>query len=153
MNVVCRTCRAVMSLPGTALGNKARCPRCSTKFVVEHKDVQDAASLQASAEAPGLPTSLVAPAPVPSAPRMPSARAARARVPEGDVFAPERRALDRGVVGGVMVMVIAAVWFIVGMSAGRIFLKPPILFLIGLFAAISSIGRPKRRAAGRRPRR
>ncbi len=41
-----------------------------------------------------------------------------------------------GVVGGLLMMVIAAVWFFAGYAAGRIFIYPPILFIIGFVAMI-----------------
>ncbi len=37
-------------------------------------------------------------------------------------------------VGGILMMVIAVVWFVVGYVAGWVFYYPPILFLIGLYA-------------------
>ena len=49
-------------------------------------------------------------------------------------FAPEKRAFDKGVMGGIAMMAIAAVWFFVGLKAGWIFYYPPILFVIGLAA-------------------
>ena len=36
--------------------------------------------------------------------------------------------------GGVGMMVGAVVWFVVGWMAGRIFIYPPILFVLGLVA-------------------
>jgi hypothetical protein len=49
-------------------------------------------------------------------------------------FGPERKGVDKGVIGGILMMVIAAVWFFVGLSAGILFYYPPILFIIGLYA-------------------
>ena len=51
-----------------------------------------------------------------------------------DAFAPERRGISAGMVGGIIMMVIAVVWFVLGWMAGIIFIYPPILFVIGLFA-------------------
>lgn len=39
-----------------------------------------------------------------------------------------------GVVGGLLMMAIAVVWFVGGLMAGWIFFYPPILFIIGLIA-------------------
>jgi hypothetical protein len=44
--------------------------------------------------------------------------------------------LNGGVVGGVLMMLIAAVWFVVGLWAGWLFYYPPILFVIGIIAII-----------------
>ncbi len=54
-------------------------------------------------------------------------------------FAPEKAGVKKGVMGGVVMMVIAVVWFVVGYQAGRIFYYPPVLFLIGLYALIKGI--------------
>jgi hypothetical protein len=43
---------------------------------------------------------------------------------------------NSGVVGGLLMIVIAAVWFGLGYSAGRIFIYPPILACIGLVSIV-----------------
>ena len=48
-------------------------------------------------------------------------------------FAPEKKGLEKGMAGGIVMMVIAVVWFVAGWAAGIIFYYPPVLFLIGLF--------------------
>jgi ribosomal protein S27AE len=47
--------------------------------------------------------------------------------------------IDGGVIGGLLMMLIAAVWFFWGLSAGIIFFYPPVLFIIGLVAVIRSL--------------
>jgi hypothetical protein len=42
--------------------------------------------------------------------------------------------LNAGVVGGLLMVLIAAVWFFVGLACGILFYYPPILFVIGLVA-------------------
>lgn len=49
-------------------------------------------------------------------------------------FGLEQRAWDMGMLGGILMMGIAAVWFFAGLAAGYIFFYPPILFVIGLAA-------------------
>ena len=44
--------------------------------------------------------------------------------------------LNAGSVGGLLMMIIAAVWFVLGLQAGYIFFYPPVLFVIGGIAAI-----------------
>lgn len=58
---------------------------------------------------------------------------------KGGFFDPEKRGINRGVFGGVIMMTIAVVWFVVGYGAGYIFYYPPILFVIGLFAFIKGL--------------
>lgn len=39
--------------------------------------------------------------------------------------------------GGVLSMVGAVVWFVLGLMADRIFIYPPILFILGLIAVVN----------------
>jgi hypothetical protein len=57
----------------------------------------------------------------------------------GGGFAPEKAGVKKGVLGGVVMIVIAVVWFFAGLAADRIFFYPPILFVIGLYALIKGI--------------
>lgn len=67
-------------------------------------------------------------------------RAHRARTAEADDgFTFERKYFNKGLLGGLVLIVIAVVWFFAGLAAGIIFLYPPILFCIGLFAIIAGI--------------
>ncbi len=60
-------------------------------------------------------------------------------VADDGFFAPERAGLDKGVLGGIVMMVIAVVWFGLGWAAGYIFFYPPILFVIGLFGVLKGL--------------
>ena len=51
----------------------------------------------------------------------------------GGFFGPEKAALRMGALGGLLLMVIAIVWFVLGLMIDRIFFYPPVLFCIGLF--------------------
>ncbi|MCC5850088.1 MAG: hypothetical protein JJU29_18540 [Verrucomicrobia bacterium] len=53
---------------------------------------------------------------------------------QGDFFAPEKKAMGSGMLGGLAMMGIAVVWFVLGYALGYIFFYPPILFVLGLFA-------------------
>jgi hypothetical protein len=54
----------------------------------------------------------------------------------GGAFAPEQTGIRRGMLGGVLMMGIAALWFFAGLSANRVFFYPPILFVIGVYAFV-----------------
>lgn len=58
---------------------------------------------------------------------------------DNSFFASEKKGIKKGVVGGLAMMAIAAIWFVVGYQAGYIFFYPPILFLIGLYAFFKGI--------------
>ena len=60
-------------------------------------------------------------------------------VDDDDFFAPEKKGIENGMMGGIAMMVIAAVWFGLGYMAGVIFYYPPILFLIGVFAFLKGL--------------
>ncbi len=47
--------------------------------------------------------------------------------------------MKAGVVGGVVMLAIAAVWFGVGWSSGVIFFYPPILAVIGIVSIIKGV--------------
>ena len=46
---------------------------------------------------------------------------------------------NAGVAGGLLMILIAAVWFFAGLAAGIIFFYPPILFIIGVVAFIKGL--------------
>jgi hypothetical protein len=54
-------------------------------------------------------------------------------------FAPEKKGVEKGMLGGIAMMVIAVVWFALGWMAGIIFYYPPILFIIGLFGLLKGL--------------
>ena len=54
-------------------------------------------------------------------------------------FAPEKKGIQAGVMGGLAMMAIAAVWFGLGRKAGYTFYYPPVLFLFGLFALVKGL--------------
>jgi len=47
--------------------------------------------------------------------------------------------VNSGAIGGILMMIIAAAWFFVGLSFNRIFFYPPILFVIGAIAVIKGL--------------
>lgn len=51
----------------------------------------------------------------------------------------EKGILGGGVAGGILAMVIAIVWFGVGLKKDWIFFYPPILFVLGLIAFIKGL--------------
>ena len=55
---------------------------------------------------------------------------------DGGFFGAEKKGLQKGVLGGLAMMAIAVVWFVIGWQAGYIYYYPPILFIIGLVGTI-----------------
>ena len=46
---------------------------------------------------------------------------------------------NAGIIGGILIMAGAVIWFVVGYMAGIIFFYPPVLFIIGIIAVIRGI--------------
>jgi hypothetical protein len=53
---------------------------------------------------------------------------------------PEAAGIRKGVLGGVIMLVVAVVWFFGGLATGYVFFYPPILAVIGIYAIIKGIG-------------
>lgn len=54
----------------------------------------------------------------------------------GGFFAPEQKGMKKGIVGGVIMIAIALVWFFGGLAVDRIFFYPPVLLIIGVIAIV-----------------
>jgi hypothetical protein len=124
-------------------GKKVRCPACGTVSPVPFPEP--------------------APAAVPDEPEVPEAEPVEDRAPEelerprekkrfkkkprrksggffsGFDFSPERRMSNAGVVLGLVMIVGAIVWFVLGFEAGKIFIYPPILMVVGVIAVVRGI--------------
>jgi hypothetical protein len=66
-------------------------------------------------------------------------RKAEKKPEPGGWFGLEKGILNGGVIGGAIAMLVAVVWFVIGLMADWIFFYPPILFLIGLVAFIKGL--------------
>lgn len=77
---------------------------------------------------------------------------ANARAAEGsdDAFRLEKAAMDKGMLGGIGMIVLAAVWFFLGLRGGRIFFYPPVLAVFGIVAIVRSVGGGASRSRSRR---
>ena len=58
-------------------------------------------------------------------------------------FAREKQMTKMGVLGGVVMIVIAIVWFLLGLSYGYVYFYPFILLAIGLYALIKGLMKGK----------
>lgn len=62
----------------------------------------------------------------------------------GRGYGMESLILRLGPIGGIILMVLAAVWFFGALSNGDIYFYPPILFGIGVYGTIMAIKRKKK---------
>lgn len=67
------------------------------------------------------------------------AKEAKPTTTGGGFFGPEKAGIQAGVLGGLLMMGGATVWFVLGLMCDRIFFYPPILFVIGVIALIRGI--------------
>lgn len=56
-------------------------------------------------------------------------------------FSSEKRVFNGGAIGGLLAMVGAVVWFVVGLANDIIFFHPPVLFVIGLVVFFKGLTR------------
>lgn len=63
----------------------------------------------------------------------------RERPKSSDGFGLERKGLGYGILGGTLMMLVAVVWFVLGMMGGIIFFYPPILFIIGCYGVVKGV--------------
>ena len=79
-------------------------------------------------------------------------RIARGEKDDDAPFRLESQMMDAGVWGGLGLIVLAAVWFFLGLQAHRIFFYPPILAVVGLVAIVNGIGARRAKARRGQPR-
>jgi hypothetical protein len=58
---------------------------------------------------------------------------------DAGTFAMEKKGIDKGVIGGFIMIAIAVIWFGLGWAAGYIYFYPVILFGIGIYALIKGL--------------
>jgi hypothetical protein len=145
--VSCPQCGQQLTVPVSAMGKQGRCPNCKHVFL-----------LSAAAAPPVVATSVDDPyeeaepdynlAPVPEPAGGPAGTFSpmgQAQVPAaaaekyGHGFGWEHRGWDAGMMGGLAMMAIAAVWFFGGLAVGIIFYYPAILFIIGLVGFVRGL--------------
>lgn len=151
-------CGRSLRVKDEGAGRKVRCPACGLTVAVprpdEDQDVEDEA-LSLLMVAPDRPACASQPAGapppdegVPPPPWRPSAPAAP---PSRRSTSPRRKrskrrdesegrgfsvAVHPSIITGLLMMLGAAVWFFLGLAAGRIFIYPPIMFVLGIGAII-----------------
>jgi hypothetical protein len=148
IEVTCPQCGQDLRVPADSLGKQARCPSCSRLFAVSEPRAADEAISAAVVNSPEIgpgsnwtmqpqsPQSYSA-ASIPN-PYEPSATTTATKN-YNHGFGWEHRGWDKGMMGGLAMMAIAAVWFLVGLAGGIIFYYPPILFVIGLVGFIRGL--------------
>jgi hypothetical protein len=154
------SCGRALKIKDELAGKKVRCPACRNVVQVPQpnqdpedeimqmllSDSEDEPAPPSSPEPPE-PEGIKAEAPQRASPPSPPPSLPKKK-PEKKPREPERRqprvvfeegwfgSVNSGVIGGLLMMVIAVVWFVLGLMANRIFFYPPILLVIGLISMI-----------------
>jgi hypothetical protein len=58
---------------------------------------------------------------------------------DGGFFSLEKKGINMGVLGGILMITIAVVWFFGALAVGLIFWYPPVLALFGVYAVIKGL--------------
>jgi hypothetical protein len=155
------SCGKLCRAKDEAAGKRVRCPKCGNILQVPSaSDQAEAVALELLLAAPSASAPLsiesepVAPTPPPivravqESPRRPKTwgEAATAK-PEKPKRGPRVvfeegwfGSINSGVIGGVLMIAIAGIWFGLGLMAGRIFIYPPILGVIGFISILKGMG-------------
>lgn len=142
-----RTVRMECSNCGKSLSFRSRlpkfsvvCPICGTRHHGERPDRKPPSAVHQPAPSRPVEISPAATRPLPL--EKPASKEPEGTTEAGSddgFFGPEMRAFRNGIPGGVAMMAIAVVWFVVGLQFDRIFFYPPILFLFGVAACIKGV--------------
>jgi hypothetical protein len=153
-------CGRALRVKDEFAGRKGRCPHCGTVLAIPAPEVEaeeDAYEvLRAEPETrvrrdpePAYRRREPEPEPEPEPPRRPVLRrepSPRRRPRRAERGGPRVAfeegwfgSANAGVVGGLLMILIAVVWFVAGLAAGYIFFYPPILFVIGIIAFIKGL--------------
>jgi hypothetical protein len=155
IQVTCPQCKRSLTVPADSVGKQGRCPSCSSLFPVQasveaqfDKLSRAVASIdpyraptagndpaQPLPAQPSAPTTPLA-SPYPPAPRA-TATTGSGKYSHG--FGWEHRGWDAGVLGGLTMMGIAVLWFVLGLACGIVFYYPPILFVVGLIGLVRGV--------------
>lgn len=148
-------CGRALRVKDALAGKRIRCPECSQVLSVPELDAaREEEAVEAlladdgvSAGPPPKPRDAVPYAvPVEREPYRPSSEPPRRR--EKPRERRERRvtfeqgwfgSLNAGMIGGLLMMLIAVGWFVAGLAGGIIFFYPPILFVIGFIAMMKGL--------------
>ncbi len=148
------SCGKTLRVKDDLVGRWVRCPACKETAIVPEAEMQPAFEVieddpppppprkRVKAESASIPLDDEEPPPRPRSrpdqeydgPR--KARRKKKSRPKSDEkpshFAMEKGIVNSGVAGGMLAMVVAVVWFVVGMMNDILFYYPPVLFLVGL---------------------
>lgn len=155
-------CGRSLNIKDELAGRKVRCPACRDVLSVpdyEEEPEPEPEVIEAIAADPAEDDDDFR---VTARPGSRSSRPVRRREPELDTPPPRKRrrrrlrhdddrgprvafergwfgSVNAGVAGGLLMIVIAIVWFVVGLAGGIIFFYPPVLLVIGIVAMIKGM--------------
>lgn len=161
--VVCPQCDKRLMVPAGTIGKQGRCPSCKSVFTLEQLYEAEATSASPGfannnysfATAPAKTSSVYSDDDfkdeyaLQAAPALPPPQFSQANVNQMAVdydrnYAPSSSGdgsfWNGSILGGVVTMLIAVVWFFGGLFLlNRIFIWPPIMFIIGLITCVKGL--------------
>lgn len=166
----CSACEHVIRVPTSHTGRRGKCPRCKGLVRVpgvlrkpdcDETEALDMGSAWIAAEAiesrSGRNAARTSGSGSGSAANRKGATASRPRVDEAELAAARARVLERSqalasaadltVVGGLLTMVVAALWFFAGLAADVVFVYAPVMFGAGAIALAKGLVAPPRGSA------
>lgn len=157
--LVCDGCRKTLRIPQKFWGKKVRCPQCShvlsvpaappapDEMVLEDVEFIDDEDpfVDDSPYADADPFADLSTAPVAAPPRRPKPKPKPKKIRKrrketsrrGGSF--EGGMLNSGVLGGLGLIAVAVVWFVVGLFFGIIFIYPPFMAIFGMCAIVKGL--------------
>lgn len=151
-------CGRALRVKDELAGKKIRCPECKSILTVPDRNISDELELEVIPADEDEETARKSARRAAIQTEPPEAPLARRRTVQDEVPTPRKRSkasreirrstpsvtfergwfgsINAGVVGGILMMLIAVVWFVVGLAGGIIFFYPPILFVIGIVAIV-----------------
>ena len=142
----CGQCGRKLRVKDELAGKQIYCPDCKSMLSVPYADQGATAVQESPAEA--LPAESADRNSLPDDASQAPVRQARPRDGGWDTEPPPQKqkptgggfgSINAGMGGGIAMMAVAAIWFVLGWWAGRIFIYPPILFVVGLVAFIRAL--------------
>jgi phage FluMu protein Com len=174
LRVDCQHCGKLFFVPAKFAGQKGKCPECNNPMAVPQatvaapapaapkvRSVRPAVASQPQDEFPFAPMAEIpdveAESPFAQIGKSTSTTRRAGRRTEGGrgdgSFELERKGINGGVIGGILMMGIAVIWFVGGLMMDLIFIYPPILFVIGAVGLIKGLADGNMAGKKRRRRR
>jgi ribosomal protein S27E len=140
-------CGQRFSVSEALAGFSVHCRGCGSSVAVPRPGdsalVSSVAKQQAAARVAAPPSPAPSPPTAPRAAELKGASSSYDSAPPSSEPQEKEGTFNGGVIGGLGLILVAAIWFIVGLALGRIFFYPIIMFVIGIGTLFKSMVKGK----------